>query len=467
MNNKRAQFGSDVSNELSVNALLSILKDLGCDRVLFKRLAPNDNSKNQPYFGSHLTDLSFFPIGEVKASDSSSKKKVSTNRGAKFTASFPFAWIDADGTPYQAPNTKLIYYPQYPEVRLSGFIQGSKVDSDGWMDPNKRGRMDGRVLVLGVSSSKQTTFGFFATPSSRVANEINDFPSAGLTNVFEVIWDGQKFKEEKTTRELLLEELSRIHDKGWISSKRRNSDGDIISYMAQNGGGYTLEAELGIIPNGSALPDYLGWEVKQFQVSNFLEAFRGKALTLLTPEPTGGFYVEKGVADFILRYGKASNKIEDRYDFTGRHLATNICSNTGLQLVIQGFDDASQKVSDSSGAICLLDSGGNIAASWDFSKIIGHWNKKHANAVYVPSKKNKDTTPVEYMYSHLIRLYSSTNINLFLHSIMSGYTYYDPGIKLENASTRPKTKRRSQFRVKAQHLDSLYVNREDVDLDYY
>lgn len=467
MNNERVKFGSDSSNELSIDSLLSIFKDLGCDKVLFKRLAPNDNSKNQPYFGSHLTDLSFFPLGEVEASDSTSNKTTSRNRGPKFTAAFPFSWIDSVGTAYPAPNTKLIYYPQYPEVRLSGFLQGCKIVSDGWMDPTKRGRKEGRVLVLGISNAKQLTFGFFVTPESRIAEEILEQPSTELTKIFAAIWDGQKFEEEKSPRELLLETLARIHFKGWIASKRMNSTGNIIPYKAQNGGGYTLEAELGIIPNGSAQPDYLGWEVKQFQVANFMNAFKGKPLTLMTPEPTGGFYVEKGVTDFIRKYGHPSKRIEDRFDFTGRHFASKVCTTTGLSLTLLGFDSDSQKISDAKGAICLLDSEGNIAASWDFSKLIEHWNRKHANAVYIPSNKNSTSNPVQYKFSNLIRLYTSTNINLLLKSVLSGLAYYDPGIKLENSSTVPRTKRRSQFRVQAKNLDALYINREDVDLESY
>ncbi|MCP4546384.1 MAG: hypothetical protein GY835_07955 [bacterium] len=450
-----------------MDALLSVFQDFDCDKVIFKRLTPNDNSKNQPYFGSHLTDLSFLPIGQVEASDSTSPKKPSRNRGPKFTARFPFSWIDSAGTEYPAPNSKLIYYPQYPEIRLSGFLQGCPINADGWMDPTKQGRSKGRVLVLGISSSKRTTFGFFAAPDSRIAKEIQKQSSAKLTNIFEVVYDGRRFEEEKTARERLLETLAKIHLKGWIPSQRMNADKAIIPYTAQNGGGYTLEAELGITPNGLAQPDYLGWEVKQFQVSNFLKAFLGKPLTLLTPEPTGGYYVEKGVPAFIRRYGKPSKKMPDRYNFCGRHFATETCNTTGLRLAVAGFDSISRQVSDSRGAICLIDAQENTAASWDFTKIIEHWTCKHANAVYVPSLKKKDVSPVQYKYSNLVRLYSSTNINLFLHSLAVGAVYYDPGIKLEHASTNPKTKRRSQFRVKAKELDTLYENREDVDLVNY
>lgn len=43
-----------------------------------------------------------------------------------------------------------------------------------------------------------------------------------------------------------------------IDSKRLNANGDFVACEASQCGGYTLEAELGIIPNGKAEPDYLG-----------------------------------------------------------------------------------------------------------------------------------------------------------------------------------------------------------------
>lgn len=46
----------------------------------------------------------------------------------------------------------------------------------------------------------------------------------------------------------------------------------------------------------------------------------------------------------------------------------------------------------------------------------------------------------------------------------NGNIYYDPGIKMEDASTKPKIKKRSQFRIKSQHLASLYKINEIVDI---
>jgi len=258
--------------------------------------------------------------------------------------------------------------------------------------------------------------------------------------------------------------LKHIHLKHWIPSQRLDRNGVVIPYFAENGGGYTLEAELGIIPNGYSEPDFLGWEIKQFGIKNLMDAFNTHRLTLLTPEPSGGFYVSSGVSEFVKRYGHRSVTRPDRYDFTGLHVFGQRCASTGLRLEVQGYDLQKKCISDDAGSIALIDINGRIAARWDYSKILEHWSRKHANAAYVPSLSRKADAGKQYRYGNVIRLYNSTNINMFMNAICLGEVYYDPGIKLENASTRPKTKRRSQFRVKACDLSILYAESEEVDL---
>jgi len=47
----------------------------------------------------------------------------------------------------------------------------------------------------------------------------------------------------------------------------------------------------------------------------------------------------------------------------------------------------------------------------------------------------------------------------------AGYIYYDPGIKVERASTqRPVSKRRSQFRIKFREAARLYLSSQRVTL---
>jgi hypothetical protein len=54
-------------------------------------------------------------------------------------------------------------------------------------------------------------------------------------------------------------------------------------------------------------PDYLGWEVKQFSVRNF-NAINSSVITLMTPEPTDGYYAKEGSQAFIRKYGYSDLK---------------------------------------------------------------------------------------------------------------------------------------------------------------
>jgi hypothetical protein len=92
-----------------------------------------------------------------------------------------------------------------------------------------------------------------------------------------------------------------------------------------------------------------------------------------------------------------------------------------------------------------------------------HWNRKHAKAVHVPSKCVQ--TPVrKYRYGNLIRLGNGTDFLLYLNALARGKAYYDPGIKMEHASTTPRIKRRSQFRMRTADLPALYHSMETVDV---
>ena len=95
--------------------------------------------------------------------------------------------------------------------------------------------------------------------------------------------------------------------------------------------------------------------------------------------------------------------------------------------------------------------------------MIGHWNRKHAKAVYVPSLMR--APPPEYSYGSRVELCEGTDVLLLLQALASGAVYYDPGIKMEKADTPvPVTKRRSQFRVKHNDLHGLYQASESEHL---
>ncbi|WP_339856680.1 MvaI/BcnI family restriction endonuclease [Pseudohongiella acticola] len=455
-------YDSPVALEANLDRILNILSDLGASNVYVKRLAPNDNSKNQPYFGSHLTDLSFIPSGEIVPSETTSEKPAA-KRKIKYQASVKLCWVDANGQTYPAPNSKLIYYPQYPEVRFSGFLLGSQVKLSHWMSPDKAGRAEGRWLILGVAPD-ETVYAYLATPKSMLARELRETELIGVSPVFGEI--GRRGEVVASTRAELLAKLLEIHELGWIAGQRLGSSGRKVRYKAQNAGGYTLEAELGVSPNGIAEPDFLGWEVKQFGVTAF-PAAGTKPTTLMTPEPNGGYYTEQGVQEFVRKYGypDKSGRV-DRLNFGGKHLVGKVCGATALTMVLTGFDSESALITDAKGAVMLIDSAGSVAASWSFAKLMDHWKRKHAQAVYVPALRRQAANDgYEYHYGKDVELGIGTHFELILSAMAGGHVFYDPGIKLENASNdAAKLKRRSQFRVSHRELSSLYKSYEFLDL---
>jgi hypothetical protein len=260
-------------------------------------------------------------------------------------------------------------------------------------------------------------------------------------------------------RRKLLEELCRIHRLGWINSKRLDGNGNLLPCSAPQCGGYTLEAELGITPNSRSEPDFMGWEVKQHS---------SNVLTLMTPEPTGGFYVENGVEQFVRTFGYADLRGRaDRMNFGGTHFCNKRHARTGLTIRLEGYDSRLNRITDRNGGIALVADDGIVAAFWAFTGILSHWNQKHRNAVYVPSE-NRKTPANQYRYGSTVHLGQGTDPLLLLFAIHSQKIYYDPGIKLEGASNpRPTTKRRSQFRVKLKDIVLLYDSVEEKDVTRY
>lgn len=457
-------YDTRVAREVTLDRVLSVFRGLDANKIYVKKLSPNDNSKNQPYFGGHLTDLTFLPTGDVFSSLSQSKKTSDPRRSIKYQAHMDLSWVDAEGGVYRAPNAKLIYYPQYPEVRFSGFLQGSDVRAGKWMDPNKEGRAEGRWLILGVTAERKI-YAYLVTPDCSLSNELSGTELTDISGVFSLI-DLEHSTPKKSTRQAIIEKARDIHLSGWIPGQRLNSCGNTIPYNAPNGGGYTLEAQLGVTPNGFAEPDFLGWEVKQFGIAKFPRT-GAKPTTLMTPEPDGGVYKDRGAIEFVRTWGYPDRSgIKDRLNFGGKHTAGKRTASTGLKLEITGFDIHKGVIIDANGAIGLMDTSDTVAASWSFPKIMDHWKRKHSKAVFIPSLRRKAPSGgYEYHYGCDIELGTGTDFELFLTAMIKGLVFYDPGIKLEKASEiKPKLKKRSQFRVNHKYLEELYINFDFINV---
>lgn len=461
MKSDAGTYDNHASKVITLSTIRQIFENLGVSTIYVKKLAPNDNSKNQPFMGCHLTDLSFIPTGEVVASNSASQKTAKDK--VKFQAPLDFYWVNSNGEKLVAPKAQLIYYPQYPEVRLSGFLAGSKVNISRWMSPEKDGRSLGRWLLLGVTKEKSIC-AYLATPESCLAKEL---AHANYIEISKVFWQLAPGADApiKSPRQLLEEKLLEIHMMQWVAGQKFHSGIGPVPYKAANGGGYTLESLLEISPNGVADPDYLGWEVKQFAVSKFPRK-GAKPSTLMTPEPNGGFYKEIGAVEFVRAFGYPDkNGKPDRINFGGVHIANKPHKLTGLTLKLIGFDPITSSITDANGAIALIDEIGNVTACWTFAKLMDHWKRKHSQAVYIPCIRRIHLGEYQYLFGKDIELGIGTDFERFLAAMVSGSIYYDPGIKLEDASTElPKLKRRSQFRVDHKDLPSLYDQFEFIDL---
>jgi hypothetical protein len=116
-------------------------RSVGCERLYAKFLAPNDNSKNQVYLGKSFDVLQQLPNRGIHPDTRTGKQN--------YKAQLDFGWITATGEVARAPTATLILYPEYPEVRFSGFLKGCEEPPSTLMVS----RAPGRILLLGVAGS--------------------------------------------------------------------------------------------------------------------------------------------------------------------------------------------------------------------------------------------------------------------------------------------------------------------------
>jgi hypothetical protein len=429
-------------NQLPLADIIAAFRRAGVTRLLVKRLAANDNSKNQVYLGGNFELLNLLPLSGFRAKPSEANRAI-------IHADMSLSWMRDDGTLSPAPHSKVILYPQYPEVRWSGFLLGTRDGPSTLM--NEAARIEGRILFFGVRADR-TVVARVTTPDSPSAVELA----------------GSGFFDDKTAlveypledpgdqRDRLLSHLKQIAARGWVDPVRFDSEGRTVPCLGTNCGGVTLETLLGIRANSRSEPDFEGWEVKQFGVRDFQKYRALSPVTLMTPEPTEGYYVTAGIEAFIRKYGYPDTKgREGRLNVGGRFLVGTRLQRTGLTLRLVGFSESGDKVEDADGGIELVDDRADIAARWPFAALLEHWNRKHAKAAYVPSMRQKE--PRKYRYADEAFLGIGTDFGLFLKGLSSRLIAYDPGIKLEGTEgPDPKSKRRSQFRIAFTALPAVY-----------
>lgn len=339
---------------------------------------------------------------------------------------------------------------------MSGFLKGARWAPSALLTV----RDEGRVLLLGVTDVG-TIFAYVTNATSRVANELRSIGPTESIGVFQTV-NLDTHRSPANSRRRLLTALCEISRGGWIEGWTLSTDGTRRPCTASNCVGVTLESELGITANGRSEPDFEGWEVKAHTVANLARP-GSAAVTLMTPEPTGGIYTDAGVVEFVRRFGYSDRTgREDRHNFGGIHRVGEVCSSTGLTLQLDGYDHERQKLVRTDGELALVNKSGVVAASWNFAGLLAHWRRKHARAAYVPAIRRIDPN-VAFQFGSNVLLAEGTDYTQFLAALAEKAVYYDPGIKVERWSTKPKVKRRSQFRVSRARLSALYHSSEQIE----
>ena len=86
-------------------AMDRLMRCKGAERVIFKCLANNDNSKQQIYLGGDFDVLRLIQHGDLVAGE-----KVDPKKGVMYKASLDLHWVAWNGDTQQAKGTQLILY---------------------------------------------------------------------------------------------------------------------------------------------------------------------------------------------------------------------------------------------------------------------------------------------------------------------------------------------------------------------
>lgn len=434
---------------MDINSLATLMFEKGAQRVLIKRLANNDNSKQQIYLGSDFDVIRMIPSGQIYSAGLSSK-------GPLFKAPLELFWIDTEGNLEQAKYSQIILYPKYPETRLSGFLQGCKLSPSHLMQPptheeRKKRTNKHRFLILGVNN--KSIFAYCSAWDEKLSEDLNVLITNNqFKSVTTVFYEYIKF--EKSSQKKLIEKLASIYQAGEIESCKLDKNGNMQPYRASNGAGYTLEAQFGITPNGLPDPDFLDWELK---------AHSGSVVTLMTPEPNIGSYLDD-LETFLRQYG--SSKKENRLDFASKHTVGIFNTKTLLTMFLDGYDPITKKIIDPTGGLFLKNSSDKIVAGWQFDKIIDHWKKKHTNTCFVSYTTRKSLLNY-YRFGPQVTLGKGTSLDKFLEAIYTSTIYYDPGINMKFDGKTWKPKKRNQFRAKWKNIQLLYNSLLEIDLSHF
>ena len=481
-------FPSDFEHRATSMAdIAAALQPFGADLAVLKLLPKNANDKNQVYFSSDYSSLHEtydLTLQERGDSTSTTKSRKVTARKISEAVFNDFRWLRRDGTVVAAKSVKAIVYPQYPEARLSGFetVENTMPRS---LSVSYTTEFPGvpRLLVLGRIPGGACVALMCVDLSTPLIAEIGALPRFGDSRVCKLLTLDQSSSAK------LLARLAGVVSRP-IRGCRLDAFGRTLPFMGTQVCGYTLEHELGIVPNSGMDGDLYGIELKTHtQVK----------VTLFTPEPDFGLYAERssGFEEFMRRFGYES--VAGEYRLTGVHRAGVRCAKSKLTLRVREYrqqvlpdgepgwvllDDGSRKPfpydpSTSLTAkmdaveVVLEDDDGFVAAGWSLERLMNNWGVKHNEAVFLSADRAENPNAedaaagfgYQVTFSPKVIWCRRTSAERLLRAISDGVIFLDPAPKFVPADPS-QNKRRAQWRVNdiSRAVHSLYEHVEIRDV---
>jgi len=436
----------------SVAELSACLLSAGADLAILKLLPKNANDKNQIYLASDfgvLYDLFDLTLAERGASASETKSRSDPGSGIPEAVFNNFSWMRRDGSLVPARRLKAIIYPQYPEARLSGLQSVENTMPQSLSVAYTKLNPEAKRLLVLARLPRGKCIGI-------VCINLNAAFEAELASLpgFERARACKRLAIAQGNSCRLEARLATVLGRA-IPGCRLDAYGRTLPFTGTQVCGYTLEHELGIIPNSASDGDLYGIELKTHTQIK---------VTLFTPEPDGGYYAED-FAGFMSKYGYRDSDGDLR--LTGIHRAGIMCSKSGLTLQVREFRtegaerhafiyDHSTPLTAKIDAVdvALIGPDGEVAASWSLERLMNCWGAKHNEVVYISASKeeNLDRAQFDAGFEHIVRFENTvmwcrnTTAERLLKAISDGVIFLDPAPKL-HATDPAKNKRRAQWRV--------------------
>ena len=233
------------------------------------------------------------------------------------------------------------------------------------------------ILVMGRRGNGEAVAIMIVDPAQQFIDDVAALPAATGSRVW------KHLRLRATAPQRLVAMLASAAGRP-LPGCRLDAAGNTLPFNGTQVCGYTLEHQLGIVPNSDKNGDFEGIELKTHTQSK---------VTLFTPEPDMGLY-SADFAKFMTSYGYPDS--EGHYRLTGIHRVDHRCEKSGLTLKVVSHDrsDSLAASADKDVHLGLFDDDGSLAAGWSLERMLDCWNSKHNEAVYIPAAKPPIVTSI-------------------------------------------------------------------------